>query len=192
VAAHDLGIPWASGAPAETGTVTWGGGRRMSELTGAVAAVQLRKLPQIVEHMRGSNARIKAMLAGSPGLSFRRLNDEEGDTGPFLIFLLDDARRAAATAARMQAAGLTSAVRLNEYGMHVYYNIPQLTHKTPLSPAGNPWSLPQNQHSIFAYGKGACPASDALFERAILLPVPSRLTPAEETAAANLIREALS
>ncbi|MCX6909199.1 MAG: DegT/DnrJ/EryC1/StrS family aminotransferase [Verrucomicrobia bacterium] len=192
VAAHDLGIPWANGAPVETGTVTWGGGRRMSELTGAVASVQLRKLPQIVRHMRGSKRRIKAMLAGTPGLTFRRLNDEAGDTGPFLIFLLDNAGRVATTVARMQEAGLQSAVRLSDYGMHIYYNIPQLVAKVPLSPAGNPWNLPQNRRSARDYRKGACPCSDALFERAILLPIPSRLTRAQETAAAKIIRQALS
>jgi 8-amino-3,8-dideoxy-alpha-D-manno-octulosonate transaminase len=192
VAAHDLGIPWVNGAPAETGTVTWGGGRRMSELTGAVASVQLRKLPQIVRHMRASKRRIKAMLAGARGLTFRRLNDDAGDTGPFLIFLLDDARRAAATVARMQASGLQSAVRLSEYGMHIYYNIPQLVGKVPLSPAGNPWNLPQNRRSVRDYRKGACPRSDALFERAILLPIPSRLTRAQENAMAKIIRQAVS
>lgn len=192
VAAHDLGIPWVNGAPVETGTVTWGGGRRMSELTAAVASVQLRKLPQIVRHMRGSKRRIKAMLAGTPGLSFRRLNNEAGDTGPFLILLLDNARRAKATVARMQASGLQSAVRLSEYGMHIYYNIPQLVGKVPLSSAGNPWSLPQNRQSARDYRKGACPRSDALFDRAILLPIPSRLTRAQEAAMAKIIREALA
>jgi 8-amino-3,8-dideoxy-alpha-D-manno-octulosonate transaminase len=191
VAAHDLGIPWVNGAPVETGTVTWGGGRRMSELTGAVASVQLRKLPQIVRHMRGSKRRIKAMLAGVPGLSFRRLNDEAGDTGPFLIFMLDDARRAKATVSRMQASGLVNAVRLSDYGMHIYYNIPQLVGKVPLSPAGNPWNLPQNRRIVRDHRKGACPRSDALFERAILLPIPSRLTRAQETVMAKIIREAL-
>ena len=35
----------------------------MNELTGAVAAVQLRKLPMIISHMRASKRRIQAMLA---------------------------------------------------------------------------------------------------------------------------------
>jgi 8-amino-3,8-dideoxy-alpha-D-manno-octulosonate transaminase len=192
VAAHDLGIPWVNGAPVETGTVTWGGGRRMSELTGAVASVQLRKLPQIVRHMRGSKRRIKAMLAGTRGLTFRRLNDGVGDTGPFLIFMLDDKDRAATTLARMQASGLQNAARLSEYGMHIYYNIPQLVGKAPLSPAGNPWNLPQNRRSVRDYRKGACPRSDVLFGRAILLPIPSRLTRAQETTMAKIICEAMS
>lgn len=58
VAAHDLGIPWVGDAPRETGTVTWGAGRRMSELIGAVACVQLKKLP-------GSSATCAPPSAGS-------------------------------------------------------------------------------------------------------------------------------
>ncbi len=191
-AAHDLGIPWVGSAPRETGTVTWGGGRRMSELTGAVASVQLTKLPGIIARMRASKRRIKDMIAGAPGLSFRRMNDEAGDTGPFLIFYLEDGARAAKAAARMQAAGLSSAVRLAEYGMHIYYNIPQLVGKVPLSPAGNPWKLPQNARSVYSYRKGSCPRSDALFARAIILPIPSRLSRTQEAAAAKAIRAALS
>jgi dTDP-4-amino-4,6-dideoxygalactose transaminase len=191
VAAHDLGIPWVNDAPVETGTVTWGAGRRMGELTGAVAAVQLRKLPRITRHMVASKRRIKAQLDGTPGLTFRRLNDPAGDSGPFLVFLLDSARRAQVVVRRIQAAGLRSAVRLAEYGMHIYSNIPQLVHKVPLSPAGNPWQLPQNRESLCDYAKGACPRSDDLFARAILLPIPSRLTLAQERQAASILRAAL-
>ena len=164
-AAHDLGIPWVNGAPCETGVVTWGAGRRMSELTGAVGSVQLTKLPRIIQHMRASKMRIKRILKGTPGIMFRRLNDEAGDTGPFLIFSLASAERAQAVVKRMQANGLTSAVRLADYGMHIYYNVPQLANKVPLSPAGNPWSLPQNQALVRDYGKGACPSSDDRFSR---------------------------
>jgi 8-amino-3,8-dideoxy-alpha-D-manno-octulosonate transaminase len=192
VAAHDLGIPWVDGMPCETGTVTWGAGRRMSELTGAVAATQLKKLPAIVKHMRGSKSRIKALLAGTPGLGFRRLNDEAGDAGPFMILVLDSEARATRVAARMQAAGLSTAARLADYGLHIYYNVPQLVAKVPLSSAGNPWNLPQNKRSRYQYRKGACPQSDALFARSILLPIPSRLARAQENAAAKIIQSALS
>lgn len=192
VAAHDLGIPWMGDAPRETGTVTWGAGRRMSELTGAVAAVQLKKLPQIISHMGASKRRIKALLKGTPGLAFRRLNDAEGDTGPFLIMLLEDEAKARTAVKRMQAAGLCTAVRLAEYSYHIYSNIPQLTGKVPLSAAGNPWKLPENQHSVYDYRLGACPRSDALFARSILLPIPSRLARAQEAAAAAITRKAVA
>ena len=191
VAAHDLGIPWVNGAPCETGTVTWGAGRRMSELTGAVGSVQLKKLPTILSHMRASKRRIKALLEGTPGLSFRRLNDEAGDTGAFLILQVEHEAKARAVVAGIQAAGLDTAVRLAEYGLHIYFNIPQLVTKAPLSPAGNPWSLPANQKSIRDYGKGACPRSDELFSRSLLVPIPSRLEAGQEKAAAQIIRAAL-
>jgi dTDP-4-amino-4,6-dideoxygalactose transaminase len=192
VAAHDLGLPWVKDAPCETGTVTWGGGRRMSELAGAVGSVQLKKLPAIIRHMRGSKRRIKARLEGIPGLSFRRLNDPDGDTGPFLIFLLENEARAKAAVRRMQEAGLTTAVRLADYGLHIYFNVPQLVNKVPLSPAGNPWNLPQNRASVRGYARGACPRSDDLFARSVLLPIPSRLDRPRETTAAHIIRAALA
>jgi 8-amino-3,8-dideoxy-alpha-D-manno-octulosonate transaminase len=190
-AAHDLGIPWVGSAPDPAGAVTWGGGRRMSELTAAVAVQQLKKLPAIVRHMRGSKQRIKAALAGTPGLCFRRLNDAAGDAGPFLIMVLDGEAEARRVVQQMQAAGLASAVRLSDYGLHIYYNVQQLVGKVPLSPAGNPWSLPQNQQSAGNYGKGACPRSDALFARSILLPIPSRLVPRQEEAAVQIIKAAM-
>jgi len=192
VAAHDLGIPWIGDAPRETGTVAWGAGRRMSELIGAVARVQLKKLPQIISHMRASKRRIKTLLEGTPGLAFRRLNDAEGDTGPFLVILLEDEAKARSVVQRMQAAGLCTAIRLAEYSYHIYSNIPQLTGKVPLSSVGNPWKLPENRHSVYDYRLGACPRSDALFTCSILLPIPSRLTPALEKGAAAIIRKAVS
>ncbi len=192
VAAHDLGIPWVNGAPCETGTVVWGAGRRMSELTGAVASVQLRKLPGITRHMAASKRRIKARREGTPGLTFRRLNDPAGDSGPFLIFLLETAQRAKDVVRRIQAAGMQSAVRLAEYGLHIYSNIQQLVNKVPLSPAGNPWLLPQNQESVYDYAHGACPRSDDLFSRAVLLPIPSRLTSAQESQAVRILQAALA
>jgi len=194
VAAHDLGIPWVDGAPCDTGpdAVVWGCGRRMSELCGAVASVQFKKLPEIIAHMRASKQRIKAMLAGTPGMGFRRLADEAGDTGPFLILILADEPLAIAAAERIKAAGLSGSARLADFGLHIYSNIPGLVRKVPLSPAGNPWSLPQNQSSVCSYQKGACPRSDALFARSLVIPIPSRLTPEQEQAAAEILRAALA
>ncbi len=188
-AAHDIGMHWINGEPTQTvGVSLWGSGRRMSELCGAVASVQLGKLAGIVEHMRGSKQRIKAMLEGTPGLAFRRLNDADGDTGPFLILLVEDEAKAKAAAEGMRRDGLGGAVRVADYGLHIYSNIPALVQKAPLSPAGNPWTLAENAQSVYDYGRGACPVSDALFARSILVPIPSRLTEAQERRMARIIR----
>jgi 8-amino-3,8-dideoxy-alpha-D-manno-octulosonate transaminase len=194
VCAHDLSLFWSGGQPTvpETDAIAWGSGRRMSELCGAVASVQIRKLPGIVAHMRASNARIRAMLEGTADLEFRRIHDPDGDTGPFLILMLKDEKRALAAAEKMRQFGLGGACRLADYGLHIYYGIPALVGKVPLSPAGNPWSLAENAQSLYSYDKGACPNSDALFARSVIVPIPSRLTPPQEAAGAEAIRAAVA
>jgi dTDP-4-amino-4,6-dideoxygalactose transaminase len=152
--------------------------------------VQLRRLPDILTHMRASKQRIKKSLGDIPGVSFRRLTDPEGDTGPFLILCLQDE-----THARRATDGLKKNVRnvwrLSEYGLHIYHNIGALVKKVPLSPAGNPWSLPQNADGVRDYGKGACPTSDELFAKSILITIPSRLTRAQEKQMTEAIRASL-
>ena len=192
---HDMGLVFteegAGEYPPDAGVV-WPNGRRMAELLGAVASVQIAKLPRIIEHMRGSKARIREMLTDVPGLSFRRLTDPDGDTGPFMILLLETAGQAIRAAKRLKARGLYNCFRIEDYGHHIYYNIRALVEKVPLSPAGNPWSLAENADSVYDYSKGSCPRSDAFFERSILVPVPSRLTAAQEKDAAAVIREAIT
>jgi len=191
VATHDVGVPWEKNAPNEASDVQfWGQGRRMGELAGSVANVQLRRLPDILTHMRASKQRIKESLGDLPGVSFRRLTDPEGDTGPFLILRLDDGSRARRTLEGLRK-NVRNVWRLCEYGLHIYHNIGALVKKVPLSPAGNPWSLPQNAESVHDYRKGACPKSDELFAKSILITIPSKLTRAQEKEMAEAIRASL-
>jgi len=192
-AAHDLGVPWRGAEPdSQPADYLWGTGRRMSELCAAVANVQVEKLPTIVEHMRASNRRLQEAVKDSPGVTLRKLNDPAGDTGPFLVVMLKDADAALTAADKMKAAGLTDLWRMADYGLHCYFNVPQLVNKTPLSPAGNPWSLPQNAESVCDYNKGACPQTDDLLDRSVVISVPSKLTGEQEQFMIDKIRGALS
>lgn len=192
--AHDMGMIRKNGrlAQPEEYALSWGQGRRMSELCGAVAGVQLKKLPAILERMRGSKRRIKAGLAGTPGLSFRALPDPEGDSGPFIIMILDNADLAKRLLSGLRESGFGNAFRIADYGLHIYSNIVALVNKTPLSSAGNPWSSAENRNSVYDYRKGACPRSDALFERSVLIPIPSCLTPEHEEFAIRLIQQSVN
>lgn len=191
--AHDMGMIRVNGRLAMPGpeAVAWGAGRRMAELCGAVAAVQMKKLDDILTAMRRSKQRIKGMLENIPGLSFPAASDPAGETGAFLLMQLESEAAAASLAAQMKAGGLHNAVHVSEYGLHIYYRIPALVNKVPMSPAGNPWSLAENANSIYGYGHGACPKSDALFARSVLLPIPSRLTTEQEQAAAAIVSQPL-
>ena len=191
---HDMGLIRVEGRldTPDPYAILWGGGRRMAELPGAVASVQITKLPNILEHMRGSKRRIKAMLDDVPGLGFRRLNDADGDTGPFLILVSEDEANAATAAQKLIDAGLHNVFKISEYGLHIYSNIPSLVNKVGVRGAGDPWALLENQDSVYDYNKGACPVSDALFGRSILVPIPSKLTLEQEKFAAEAIRTAVA
>jgi len=191
--AHDMGMVRVNGrlTKPEDYALCWGQGRRMSELCGAVAGVQLKKLPAIVARMQHSQRRIKSGLAGIPGLAFRTSADPAGDCGPFLIMLLENGETAQRFLTQLRENGFHNAFRIADYGMHVYSNIAALVNKTPLSAAGEPWALPQNRESVFDYSLGTLPYSDALFQRSVILPIPSCLDAEQEETAIHLIRESL-
>jgi 8-amino-3,8-dideoxy-alpha-D-manno-octulosonate transaminase len=79
---------------------------RASELTGAMARVQLSRLDGLLERMRANHARLSAEVSGLPGLTLRRPNDEDGDAGIALIAFADDAARAADAVAALNAEGV--------------------------------------------------------------------------------------
>ena len=184
--AHDMGLIRVKGrlAAPPPDCLMWGQGRRMTELCGAVASVQIQKLPKILANMRKSKARIKQRVKG---VAFRKLHDVSGDTSPFLILILDSEAQAKTAGDKMRAGGLHNVFRLADYGLHIYYNIPSLVNKVPVSPAGNPWKMNENAQSVYNYSKGVCPKSDALFARSVLIPIPSKLTREQEQFAAKTI-----
>jgi 8-amino-3,8-dideoxy-alpha-D-manno-octulosonate transaminase len=192
--AHDMGMIRVNGrlATPAPDAVAWGAGRRMSELCGAVASVQIKKLDRILEAMRASRRRIRSMIEGTPGVIFPSSSDPDGESGAFLLMQTESEKTAVALAAHMKANGLHNVFHVTEYGLHIYHRIPALAGKVPMSPAGNPWSLKENCASVFNYQKGACPQSDDFFARSVLLPIPSCLNREQETAAAGIIRQAMS
>lgn len=188
VALHDLGYPRADGR-LDTRDETcqlWGYGARMSDLAGALALAQLRKLPQITEAMRSAKWRIREGLAGIDGLTFRDVPDPAGDSGPFLITLYPDARRCEAMVAALRAEGLVgpqgslACLTMQEWGLHWYFNIPSLTERRSNDRSGFPWSHPANGFAAgYDYRRGALPRTDALHDRTALLSIASCLTDAD-------------
>jgi 8-amino-3,8-dideoxy-alpha-D-manno-octulosonate transaminase len=79
---------------------------RASELTGAMARVQLGRLDGLLERMRANHARLSAQVGGLPGLELRRGNDEDGDAGIALIAFAEDAARAADAVDALSAEGV--------------------------------------------------------------------------------------
>lgn len=165
---------------------SWGMGYRLDELRAAILRVQLRKLPRTIENMHRSKYRIRAALERMPGLTLRKIQDPAGDTGPFLLTTCADAETARGTCQALRAEGIVtfpqglSNIVMTEWGLHLYYNNVSLVRQSSVGAHGFPWSDAANAGTPRNYQKGACPAADSLFERTILLAIPSCLTIADE------------
>jgi dTDP-4-amino-4,6-dideoxygalactose transaminase len=79
---------------------------RASELTGAMARVQLTRLDGLLERMRANHARLSAEINGLPGLTLRRANCDDGDAGIALVAFAADAERARDAVDALNAEGV--------------------------------------------------------------------------------------
>jgi dTDP-4-amino-4,6-dideoxygalactose transaminase len=164
----------------------WGQGCRLDELRASVLRVQLAKLGQITGNMHRSKYRIRQRLEKLSGISLRKIVDPAGDTSPFLITTYRDAETAKRVNKALRAEGIVthaqgiSNIVMTEWGLHLYYNIASLMQRTSIDRAGFPWNLVENAGLRMQYAKGTCPVADSLFERSILLPIPSSLAERDE------------
>ena len=81
---------------------------RASELTGAVARVQLRRLDGLLERMRAAHRRLAAHVSELPGLTLRRANDADGDAGIALVAFAESAALARDAVDALQAEGVAA------------------------------------------------------------------------------------
>jgi 8-amino-3,8-dideoxy-alpha-D-manno-octulosonate transaminase len=164
----------------------WGRGYRLDELRAAVLRVQLRRLPETTAAMRRSKYRIRKALEAFPRVRLRSIIDPGGDTGCFLITICRDRATARQVNDALIAEGIVtypqgkSNILMTDWGLHLYYNNPSLVNHASNDRSGFPWTLKENAGLARKYDKGTCPVADSLFERSILLAIPSNLTAADE------------
>lgn len=170
----------------DPGMYLWGRGYRLDELRGAILRVQLSRVAQIIDRMRSSKYRIRRALQALPQIKLRRVIDPSGDTGAFLICTLRDQKTAMAVRDGLTAEGITTFsqgqtnVVMSDWGLHIYYNIPSLVNRTSNDRAGFPWKLTENRDSRARYDRETCPNADSLFERSVLITIPSCLSAKDE------------
>jgi dTDP-4-amino-4,6-dideoxygalactose transaminase len=201
VACHDTGYARDSDGRAlfnDLELCLWGRGYRMDEIRASILRVQLKKLATVIRNMHRSKYRIRTALAQYPEIRLRRMVDTDGDTGSFLLTTFSAPEIAQKVNFALRAEGIvTSAQGVNnilmtQWGLHIYYNIPSLVHKTSIDKRNSPWSLAENRDSHQEYRKGTCPVADGLFERTILLAIPSRLSEKDEDDILHAFRKVLA
>jgi 8-amino-3,8-dideoxy-alpha-D-manno-octulosonate transaminase len=185
VALHDLGYVRTDGRldPSDDRYQYWGTGSRMSELSGAMALGQMRKVKMITGLMHAAKWRIREAIKDIPDIGLRDIIDPSGDTGPALITIYQtpEACRRFVDALRAEGIrgpeGSLACIAMREWGMHWYFNIPSLVKKRSNARDGFPWTHPSNAFAAdYTYERGELPVCDSLSERAALLTVMPVLT----------------
>jgi len=185
VALHDTGYvrDKHKRVPAESPVQGWGQCNHMSELAAAFLLAQLERLDTVVGAMRARARQLYAGLGKIPGVKARQLVDPEGDNGAFVLLTFPSAEICDKLVPMVRAAGVRppegclGSIRMEDWGLHIYYHNISLVNKHGTSHAGRPWNDPLNAWATdISYKKGTLPQLDDLVARSTLITVAPALT----------------
>ncbi len=145
---------------------------RMMELQGAIGLAQLAKLDAMVAAQKKNKAILREAAAEIPGVTFRTLLDEDGDSATFLAFMLPDSEQAAAVNAILRDEGV-GAINFGENTWHFYPRWEHLAAGRTLCHSGWPFSAHGKRRVV--YDPDALPVSAALMSRTLVYQVPVRM-----------------
>ena len=124
---------------------------RINELTGAIAIAQLRKIDSITSKLKRKKAKLRERICDLEEISFRKLNDPEGDCATLLTLLFPSKEKAEKTASALRTKTLINS------GWHVYFNMEHI--------------LSYFREIGREYKKGSLPKTDEILERSVNISV---------------------
>ena len=193
---HDVAACWRKDrfAPPEfEGEIFFGVNFRMSELTGAVALAQFRKLDSILSRMRRNKKLIKDRLQGLPGITFRDVTDAQGDTAICLVFYLAAPGQVEEFVKALHAEGV-EAGGIYDKGVpdwHIYPHWKMLIDKMMPTKKGCPFNCAQSG-SVPDYKADDCPRTMEWLGRSVHLDIPPQLREKDCAQIAEAIRKVAS
>jgi 8-amino-3,8-dideoxy-alpha-D-manno-octulosonate transaminase len=172
---HDTAACWRPdrfSRERKPGELFCGENYRMSELQGAVALAQIRKTDAMLAGYRRAFRRIKESIDRVPGLTFRRVPDESGDTSICLIMFLKDGATTKKAMLAMQAQGVPAGgiydQKVRDWHIYAYWD--HIMERKPVAADGLPWSaVPADE--LPRYSKDMCPRTLDLLSRAIMIEI---------------------
>lgn len=185
---HDLGQyrDFHAGRQAAAEPAFCGSQFRMSELTGAVALAQFRKLERIRAHCRRMSLRLRDQIAKLPGLSLRWIPDELGESGFETYFWVKTPELRDAFRNRLKEAGIPCNQMTGTYAQYRRaYVASGLAHAPGATPfaVGAGWPEP-------GYRAESFPRTEDLIHRFVVIPVGIAHTEADMDYIAAVIRQA--
>jgi 8-amino-3,8-dideoxy-alpha-D-manno-octulosonate transaminase len=147
---------------------------RMMELQGAIGLAQLAKLDSIVAAQQKNKAVLKEAAAGIPGVVFRKLVDEQGDSATFLTFTLQDREQCKRVNESLRNNG-QGAINFAENTWHFYPKWEHLLDGKTLTKSGYPFAEPNGKRRII-HDPSLLPQSSALLERTLVYPIAIKMS----------------
>ena len=190
---HDGGGIWRKGEPEGIGDfqLFTGVNFRMSEITGALAEVQLAKLDGLIARQRAAKRRITegtVSIGKEKGFAPRPSNDLEGDVGVCLIYQMPDAGSAQSVASALRAENVSAGTMFQPdvEDWHVYYHWGPIMEKRTANRLGCPWTCPYYEGEAI-YDRDSCPTSLDLLSRSLHIDISPSLSDQDADSAVEAI-----
>lgn len=143
---------------------------RLSEVAGAIACEQIKKLDFIIENLRRVKSTIKAEIQPvleSKGVVFRRITDEEGDVSNTIMMYMPTPEKAMAFKEALYAENIFCS---HLYERKTIYQAPSLMNKNTADKNGYPFSHFMGDKEM-VYTEGMCPVAEDLLSRNVMIPL---------------------
>jgi 8-amino-3,8-dideoxy-alpha-D-manno-octulosonate transaminase len=147
---------------------------RMMELQGAIGIAQLAQLDYIVASQRKNKAAMRQSVSKLPGVTFRTLVDEEGDSATFLAFFLPNRETAQAVNQILQDNG-AGAISFADNTWHYYPKWEHLLNGSTICDSGWPFKDQEGRRKV-VYDPQALPSSAEIMNRLLVYQVPVNLS----------------
>ncbi len=141
---------------------------RPSEMMGAMARIQLSKMPDILGHTRKLKRTFLNELVEPKGYRLQHVDDPDGDCGISAAIIVNDRELAQRYAQALKAEGLGAGTAYNDGfpDRHIYCYWDSILDKNSPHPSGYPWKDPAYKGNV-EYTRDMCPRTLAILGRAL-------------------------
>jgi len=159
---HDTAACWRPNryeAERREGELFCGENYRMSEMQGAVALAQIRKLNDYVARLQAVKKRVRDRIVERDGFTLRRQPDPAGDASTALVMFGPDPDTALAIMAAMREHGVGAGGRFDQTvrDWHVYNFWEHILEQKTVTEEGCPFTCPYYEGTLPEYGPEMCP-----------------------------------
>lgn len=142
---------------------------RMMELQGAIGIAQLAKLDFMIAAQQKHKTKLKEAASSIPGVAFRELLDEQGDSATFFAFTLQDREHCCRLNDFLKENG-HGAINFADNTWHFYPKWEHLLESKTLTASGYPFAEPGGKRRV-VYDPLALPQSSAILDRTLVYPI---------------------